>query len=67
MLLEFSEAMYSEMEGFVGRRLIFGRALDVVDSDRLTPPVGRHFARPSLVPREPPMVGVKSPHVATPT
>ena len=67
MSLEFSEAMYSEMEGFVGRRQIFGRAPDVVDFDRVTPLVARHFARTSPVPCEPPMVGVESPHVATPT
>ena len=37
MPLEFSEAMYAEMECFVGRRQIFGRATEVVDSDRTTP------------------------------
>ena len=66
MSLEFSEAMYGEMEDFVGRRQIFGRAPDVVDSDRVTPPAGRHFGRSSPVPREPPMVGAESPLLATP-
>ena len=32
MSLEFSEAIYAEMEAFVGRRQIFRRAADVVDS-----------------------------------
>ena len=67
MSLEFSEAMYEEMEGFVGRRQIFGRATDVVDSDRLAPPVSRHFSRPSPAPRDPPTVGVGSPLASTPT
>ena len=35
MSLEFSEAMYVAMEGFVGKRQIFGRSTDVVDSDRV--------------------------------
>ena len=61
MSLEFSEAMYTEMEGFVGRRQIFGRAADVVDSDRLAPPVARHFGRSSPSTREPSFVGVGSP------
>ena len=52
MSLEFSEAMYAEMESFVGRRQIFGRAADVVDSDRPAAPVGRHFVRSSPAPRE---------------
>jgi hypothetical protein len=43
--LEFSESMYNEMEGFVGKRQIFGRAADVVDSDRLGTPPARNFAR----------------------
>lgn len=36
--LEFSESMYNEMENFVGKRQIFGRASDVVDSDRISSP-----------------------------
>jgi hypothetical protein len=67
MSLEFSEAMYEEMEGFVGRRQIFGRALNVVDSDRVAPPVSRHFSRPSPSPRNPPIVSVGSPLASTPT
>ena len=45
MSLEFSEFMYAEMEGFVGKRQIFGRATAVVDFDRVAPPVSRRFAR----------------------
>ena len=47
MSLEFSEAMYVEMEGFVGRRQIFGRASDVVDSDRVAPAVTKQYGRSS--------------------
>ena len=61
MSLEFSEAMYAEMEGFVGRRQIFGRAADVVDTDRQAPPVARRFGRSSPVSREPPPARVGSP------
>jgi hypothetical protein len=39
MSLEFSESMYAEMEGFVGKRQIFGRATAVVDFDRFYTPV----------------------------
>jgi hypothetical protein len=59
--LEFSEAMYMEMEGFVGRRNIFGRALDVVDSDRPTPPLPRHAGHSNPTSRVPSAVGVHSP------
>ena len=65
MSLEFSEAMYAEMEGFVGRRQIFGRAADVVDSDRLAPPASRHFARSIPTSREPSSAGVGSPVAST--
>ena len=65
MSLEFSEAMYTEMEGFLGRRQIFGRAADVVDSDRLAPPVARHFGCSSPSTREPSFVGVGSPVAST--
>ena len=51
MSLEFSESMYNEMEGFIGRRQIFGRATDTVDSDRPAPPVARHFGRSPPTPR----------------
>ena len=61
MPLEFSEAMYIEMEGFVGRRQIFGRAADVVDSDRAPTPVGRQFGRSTPSPREAGSVGGGSP------
>jgi len=60
MSLEFSEAMYAEMEAFVGRRQIFGRAADVVDTDRAAPPVVRNFGRSSPASREPLVVGVES-------
>ena len=65
MSLEFSEAMYAEMEGFVGRRQIFGRAADVVDSDRRAAPVGRHFGRSTPSTREPSVVGTGSPVAST--
>jgi hypothetical protein len=69
MSLEFGEVMYEEMEGFVGRRQIFGRATDVVDSNRfnLAPPVSKHFSRPSPAPHDPPIVGLGSPLASTPT
>ena len=61
MSLEFSEGMYVEMEGFVGRRQIFGRAADVVDSDRSAPPVARRFGRSTPSSNEPSQVGVGTP------
>ena len=61
MSLEFSESMYIEMEGFVGKRQIFGRATDVVDSDRVAPPVARYFVRSPPIPRPRSDVGVGSP------
>ena len=61
MSLEFSETMYAEMEAFVGRRQIFGRSADVVDTDRVPSPVARNFARSSPASREPSFVGVESP------
>lgn len=45
MSLEFSEFMYIEMEGFVGKKQFFCRPTDVVDSDRVAPPVSRRFGR----------------------
>ena len=59
--LEFSEAMYIEMEQFVGKRRIFGRATDVVDSDRLAPPNARQFGRSTHSPRAQGASGVGSP------
>jgi hypothetical protein len=61
MSLEFSEPMYNEMEGFVGKRQIFGRASDVVDSDRAAPPVARSFGRSPPTPRNRGGGGVESP------
>ena len=60
MPLEFTETMYTEMESFVGKRQIFGKATDVVDSDRPAAPL-RKFGRsppaafiPSCVPASSP-------------
>lgn len=61
MSLKFSEAMYVEMEDFVGRRQIFGRASDVVDSDRVAPPVARQYGHSTPASREPAFVGLRSP------
>lgn len=61
MSLEFSESMYNEMEGFVGRRQIFGRAPDVVDSDRVPPTPTRRFGRSPPSPREACVRGLESP------
>ena len=61
MSLEFSEAMYIEMEGFVGKRQIFGRAADVVDSDRAAPPAPRSLGRSPPTPRSRSGVGTGSP------
>ena len=65
MSLEFSEAMYTEMEGFVGRRQIFGRATDVVDSDRPAPLVPRSFRRSTPTSHGPSSIGVESPIAST--
>lgn len=51
MSLEFSESMYNAMEEFVGKRQIFGRATDVVDSDRVAPSNARRFGRSPPSPR----------------
>ena len=65
--LEFSESMYNEMESFVGKRQIFGRASDVVDSDRLgTPPV-KNFGRSPPSPRCAAFVGAGSPATSATT
>lgn len=61
MSLEFSESMYIEMEGFVGKRQIFGRATDVVDSDRVPPMTARHFGRSTPSPRDTCVGGLESP------
>ena len=66
MSLEFSESMYIQMESFVGKRQIFGRATDVVDFDRLHPPVARHFGRSPVTPRAS-SVGVQSPATSAAT
>ena len=59
--LEFSECMYTEMEAFVGKRQIFGRATNVVDSDRLSSPPTKHFGRSPPSPHGAACVGVSSP------
>ena len=59
--LEFSESMYNEMESFVGKRQIFGRASDVVDSDRLGAPPAKTFGRSPPSPRGAAFVGAGSP------
>ena len=51
MPLEFTESMYVEMEGFIGKRQIFGKAFDVVDSDRVPAPMGKSFGRSPPTPR----------------
>ena len=66
MSLEFSETMYMEMEGFIGRRQIFGRMAECVDSDRVPPPVARPSPRSSAPLRDPPSTGDVSP-IASPT
>lgn len=45
MPLEFNDCMYTEMEAFVGKRLIFSHATDVVNLDRLSSPPSKHFGR----------------------
>ena len=65
MSLEFSETMYIEMEGFVGKRQIFGRASDVVDSDRVSSPVARHSRNSTPASCAPSFVGVGSPMAST--
>lgn len=45
MPLEFTESMYIKIEGFVGKRQIFGKPTDVVDSDRPAAPARRPFGR----------------------
>jgi hypothetical protein len=61
MSLVFSEAMYMEMEGFVGKRQIFGRSTDVFDSDKAAPPVTRPCMRYPPATRDTSFVGARSP------
>ena len=61
MSLEFSESMYNEMEVFVGKRQIFGRATDVVDSDRVAPTTSRQFGRSPPTPHAHASGGITSP------
>ena len=65
--LEFSEIMYNEMENFVGKRQIFGRATDVVDSDRISSPPAKQFGRSPPSPRPASFVGVGSPATSSTT
>ena len=65
--LEFSECMYIEMENFVGKRQIFGRAADVVDSDRLSSPPPKQFGRSPPSPRAAACVRTGSPATSSTT
>ena len=65
--LEFSECMYIEMEKFVGKRQIFGRASDVIDSDRLSSPPAKNFSCSPPSPRVPTFVGGSSPATSATT
>jgi hypothetical protein len=66
MSLEFSEEMYAEMEGFVGRRQIFGRAAEVLDSDIVSTQAPLNFGRSAPAPRGPTSAGLGSPAGSTP-
>ena len=59
MSLEFSQSMYIEMEKFVEKKQFFTRATNVVDSDRLSLPVARHFSYSFSTPRAPSCAGVE--------
>jgi hypothetical protein len=65
MPLEFSERMYSEMENFVGKRQIFGRSTEAVDSDRNAAPPRRGFGRASPAASVPANIAVGSPATST--
>ena len=59
--------MYTEMENFVGKRQIFGRASDVVDSDRLASPPSKQFGRSPPSPRVAAHAGDGSPATSSTT
>lgn len=61
MSSEFNQTMYTKMEDIIGKRQIFGRATEVVDSDRIPPPVARQSQRNPPPPRAPFSGGVESP------
>ena len=63
--LEFSEAMYTEMEGFVGKHQIFGHATEVIDSDRHSAPVASQFRHTTPTPRDPSPGVMGSPAAST--
>ena len=65
--LEFTERMYVEMESFVGKRHIFGRPADVVDSDRIGSPLAKQFGRTPPSPRPTIHVGASSPATSSTT
>ena len=65
--LEFSECMYTKMENFVGKRQKFGRATDVVDSDRLTSQPPKQFGRSPPSPHVPTFPGTGSPTTSSTT
>ena len=66
MPLEFSESMHIEMEGFVGKRQIFGHAADVVDSNRLSQSAPRQFGPSSSAICSLMAVGAGNPQQAPP-
>jgi hypothetical protein len=65
--LEFSESMYTEMESFVGKRHIFGRPADVVDSDRISSPPAKNFGHTPPSPRTAVHVAVNTSSTTAPT
>ena len=67
MPLEFTESMYSNMESFVGKRQIFGRSTEAIDSDRPAAPVRRNFVRGSSTPFVPVAADADSPATSTTT
>ena len=67
MPLEFSERMFSEMETFVGKRQIFGRSTEAVDSDRHAAPPRRAFGRASPIVTVPANIVGGSPAASTTT
>ena len=65
--LEHTESMYNEMDNFVGKRQIFGRASDVVDSDRLGSAATKTFGGSPPSRRGPAYVAASSPATSATT
>lgn len=61
--LEFNEAIYNEIEEFVGKRNIYSCAMDVVDTDRASPLVPHNFGHSPPTPHVPTSIGMGSPIV----